>query len=113
MQGINPKSPILGFLLLSSSTSYVLESSYVFHEGCKDGIQHCTQGRVCGNSNACVGDCTLEQCEATAKANNSFAFAFRGTSRTYCRLCNEKQFYRKGDDSHEWGIYTRDFVKGK
>ena len=58
---------------------------------------------MCGNKNKCT-QCSFEECKRHAQNSNAVAFAYRSTSRKFCRLCDQRQL----DNSKpyaDFGVY--------
>ena len=74
------------------------------HSGCLEGTP-CSNGRYCGNDNACTS-CTFEDCKKLAEKTNAAAFSYRGTASKYCKLCDPShlQDLRSYKD---WGLYRK------
>ena len=81
---------------------------FYLSEGCARG-KTCSDGRLCGNVNVCT-NCSFDDCAKFARAKNSFAFSYRGTSETYCRLCTEEQFNNAVSVekyAKDYGLYSK------
>ena len=66
----------------------------------------CRGGRVCKSNDRACTSCSLEECEIHAENANSAAFAYRGTSSKYCKLCSPSQL-ANSYAWEDWGVYTK------
>ena len=80
----------------------VYSGTYELNSGCVKGTS-CSDGKYCGDPS--YSGITFEQCEQHAKDNKAIAFAYRGTSSRWCRMCDLNDL---GDirSSSDWGVYT-------
>ena len=81
-----------------------LESAYVHHSGCVEGIA-CSDGKFCVSDNICTA-CSFDDCKTHAENANAVAFAYRGTASKFCKLCNPSQLQDLRSYS-DWGLYTK------